>query len=272
MKKTIYFSLMIIFLFLLALNSTVFAGYSDKVENQSRTTESQYFTNLININDSISSYSNAENSYNSNNSLIVVEYNDLANTDLQKVTNKIVNENYHVIIGYTTLEDALSTYPLYGIDVTRLSRLIDSKPEYIENYKTNGYMKLFVEDGLLTAGRFFTTAKTVENILKNYNISNNNLSYDIVENSIQINEIASRATSGNYVLRFFDSSSTVFNKVYTNPNKDGTRITSLYRGEAVQDLDTVATRTYSDSYGGVYVEDYRKVQAVTPSGSYQVGF
>lgn len=273
MKKALFLTLTIFALCFIIGQTSVYAGYSNENTDKG---ETKYFTNLINFNDNVcTTYSNSaiSNTNNSNNSIIIIEYEDLSNINFQEIINKISNENYEVLIGYSTLEEAVSAYQLYEISTTKLSKLITNKPDYVKKYNSNGYMKLFVDGDKLSCGDFFTTAKTAENLLKNYNMFSKNLSYDVVENSVVVNEISTQAyASGNYTLKFYDSSNTTQNKIYSQPNTSSTRITSVYRGEAMQDLNSMATRTYLDSYGGKYVDYFQKVQVVNSSGSYQTGY
>ncbi len=277
MRKIYFVSVIVLAISILinCISNVVFAGYEENdtvaaiALNETDTTEK--LTNIVNYSNNIQ-----ENENINNQTIIIIPFNEIEYANFNTIKQLMLEKNASVLMGYTTFSQLLTKISNYNInvDIQAIAEMLEDEYEFVNQYNNNGFIDLRIEDdNQLYFGGFFTKAQDNEIILKNYNMYKGYESYDIVEGSEQIIEIPTAySTPGNYELRFYWSSSTSYNKIYASASTSSSVLVNLYRSEMIQNLVTESSRTYNDSSGGTYYENFVKVQANNSSGTLVTGY
>lgn len=266
-KVIMFFS---IFVFIILCCSITNAGY---IENNSEN-EKKILTSVVYLNNFESEKTNltATNTRNDN-QLFVVDQNLLQTDNVDNLKNLLSNGS-PVLVKYTDRITLKDTYKNINIDFSNISDDIIVNNEEITEYNQDGYMNLELgNDGKIISGGFYTTANTDENLLRNYNMYKGNLELNAKEETEQVIQIEPKAyTTGNYKLRFYWSDSTEDNKVYTTYDREGYILNNLYRGEALQDKESLSVHIIEPEWGGVMRDEYHRVQVLDVNGNFTEGF
>lgn len=252
-----------------SISNRVFAGYDESMENK-KIEKNLLYTEVVEYSEKIK-----DDNILDNQTIIKIPYDEIKNVDLDFLKLIMDKKGVGILVEYTTFEELLNATNNVKIDLQSIREMLDRENEFIGQYDNNGYIDLRLEDdNQLYFGGFFTKAQKNDVLLKNYNMFKGNIVYEMAEGTEKIKEKSNKGTKslGNYELRFYWSSSTSYNKVYQSASTSSSIIVNLYRSEMLQNLVTESERTYNDSYGGTYYENFVKVQANNSSGNITQGW
>lgn len=274
MKKICLLTVILtVLLVVFGLSNIAFAGYDDNTQiNVLSTNEKSEFNKIV-------KYENLESLNKEtldSETILLIPFDKIESLNLDAIKDLIANKDISILLGYTTFQDLLDKISNYNIniDVQAINEMLVEEEDFISKYDNNGWIDLRLEDdNQIYFGGFFTKAQDNDVILKNYNMYKGYINYGYVKETEKITEQrATRASKGNYELRFYWSSNTTYNKVYASASSSSSILVNLYRSEMLQNLQTESSRTYTDSNGGLYYENFVKVQANNSSGSLTTGY